>query len=57
MKHWQNINFCLVLGLISLFTFVCSIPEWAKTEDGRKYLIEDKYQVNLFVVYKEIHKE
>ncbi|KAM7352264.1 lectin-37Db [Cochliomyia hominivorax] len=44
MKHLQNIFICLVLELISLSPCVRSTPEWAITEEGRKYLIEDKYE-------------
>lgn len=45
MKHWKNKISFSVLLLISLQLYVCGVPQWAVTESGKKYLIEDKYQV------------
>ncbi|XP_037812847.1 lectin subunit alpha-like [Lucilia sericata] len=44
MKHWQNIFLCIVLILISWSTYVKSVAEWANTEEGKKYFIEDRHE-------------
>ncbi|TMW39458.1 hypothetical protein DOY81_015462 [Sarcophaga bullata] len=44
MKHLQNKIRSSVWLLISLLLYVGGAPEWARTDSGKKYLIEDKYE-------------
>ena len=52
MKQLQNqiVFFAIVL----LFGLARSSPDWAETENGHKYLIESKYEVNIVVTIQNI---
>ncbi|KAI8119434.1 hypothetical protein FF38_06844 [Lucilia cuprina] len=56
MKHLQNIRNWFIIALIAFISLVKSTPEWATTEDGTKYLIENKYEYSWLEALHECAK-
>lgn len=49
MKQLQQKHALIIFAIILCLKFVESTPEWAITENNEKYLIENKYEVNLTI--------